>query len=475
MLRITTQPAVPLQVFNINISRVKATTCNLTFIALALSAVSPAVAQDAAISRLPLTTTAGKSVHKRRSGDQALPGEKITPQQRSALASYGRDIEVVFNDQEVPSSLVGDLMRRTHPSDAVADAQATLQAAGPAFRLRPDDGFTLNGIETEKDGTQTVRMTQTYRGIPVIGGELSISVGQDYVTGISGRFVSDLNVLGSSSMNPGDAAERALLFARNHNYQNPLVAGTGEKSIYIDHEHAGHVAVPVQIASDDPDGAHTDNVLVDAMSGNVLSTQRLPLAAPPPNPNYLRNPQFELGDNGDWFVQHNVCGTPGNPTEQPCQLTPPPNIIVAGDRVSCGLMICGFQQPSSGQYLAWLNGYGEYTIDILSQVVAVPSDATTGTLSFYLRVDTKETTTTQKYDVLVVQVRDSKGAGLMSSPTVYSNLDAANPGYVQHTLTFDASKVRGQKITVFFQGQEDYSNRTSFLIDNTYLSFAHAF
>lgn len=48
----------------------------------------------------------------------------------------------------------------------------------------------------------------------------------------------------------------------------------------------------------------------------------------------------------------------------------------------------------SGSYKAWLDGYGTTHTDSVYQQVAIPSTVTTATLSFWLHIDTAETTTT---------------------------------------------------------------------------------
>ncbi|MFI9063209.1 putative Ig domain-containing protein [Streptomyces sp. NPDC053429] len=113
----------------------------------------------------------------------------------------------------------------------------------------------------------------------------------------------------------------------------------------------------------------------------------------------------------------------------------------------------------SGSWKAWLNGYGSSHTDTLSQSVTVPAGCH-ATLSFYLHVDTAETTTATAYDKLTVTANSTTLAG-------YSNLDK-NTGYAQKT--FDLSSFAGQTVTVKFSGTEDSSLQTSFVIDDTALS-----
>jgi hypothetical protein len=95
----------------------------------------------------------------------------------------------------------------------------------------------------------------------------------------------------------------------------------------------------------------------------------------------------------------------------------------------------------------------------LSQSVAVPAGCH-ATLSFWLHIDTRETTTRTQYDRLTVQVGSSTVA-------TFSNLNAA-AGYAQKS--FDVSSVAGQTVVVKFTGTEDISLQTSFVVDDTALT-----
>ena len=120
------------------------------------------------------------------------------------------------------------------------------------------------------------------------------------------------------------------------------------------------------------------------------------------------------------------------------------------------------ESAHAGSYYAWLDGYGAATTDTVKQSVTIPSTATTATLSFWLHVDTAETTTTTKYDTLTVQLLNSSGTVLTTLAT-YSNLNA-NTGYAQRS--FDVSTYKGQTVQVFFKGVEDSAYQTSFVIDD---------
>jgi len=115
----------------------------------------------------------------------------------------------------------------------------------------------------------------------------------------------------------------------------------------------------------------------------------------------------------------------------------------------------------TGSYNAWMNGYGTAHTDYIYQQIAIPTTAT-GTLTFWLHIDTAETTTTTAYDTMKVQVLNTAGTVLATLAT-YSNLDK-NTGYTQKSLNLSAYK--GQTIRLRFYGVEDSSLQTSFVVDD---------
>jgi subtilase family serine protease len=147
----------------------------------------------------------------------------------------------------------------------------------------------------------------------------------------------------------------------------------------------------------------------------------------------LGNPGFETGTASPWTM---TAGVLNNSSSEP---------------------------PHSGSWDAWLDGYGTTHTDTLAQTVTVPSGCTAYQASFWLHIDTAETTTTTQYDTLKVQVLNSSGTVLATLAT-FSNLNAAS-GYTQHT--YNVSAYAGQTITLKFTGTEDFSLQTSFVVDDT--------
>jgi kumamolisin len=116
----------------------------------------------------------------------------------------------------------------------------------------------------------------------------------------------------------------------------------------------------------------------------------------------------------------------------------------------------------SGIWKAWMDGYGTVHTDTLYQQVTIPPTATIATLSFFLHIDTAETTKTTPFDTLSVQIRNTSDM-LLATLATYSNLNAA-AGYAQKS--FNLLAYRGQTIRIYFVAIEDSTRQTSFVIDD---------
>ncbi|NES16710.1 MULTISPECIES: M4 family metallopeptidase [Micromonospora] len=121
------------------------------------------------------------------------------------------------------------------------------------------------------------------------------------------------------------------------------------------------------------------------------------------------------------------------------------------------------QTAHSGTRFSWLNGYGYSSTEYIAQSVALPAGCTSYNFSFWLHIDSSETTTSVAYDKLSVQVLNSSGSVLATLAT-YSNLNKAS-GYTQRN--FSLAAYAGQTVTLKFLGTEDVYLQTSFVIDDT--------
>gem|GEM_PF-1744251 len=126
------------------------------------------------------------------------------------------------------------------------------------------------------------------------------------------------------------------------------------------------------------------------------------------------------------------------------------------------------EPPHSGTYDAWLGGWNQTDTDTLAQPVTVPSTCKNATLTFWLHINTAETTTTYKDSNMYLEVLDSSGT-VLSTPGTWSNLDH-NTGYKQWSVNL-ASYI-GKTITVRFTADEvPYKGeQTSFVLDDTALN-----
>lgn len=116
------------------------------------------------------------------------------------------------------------------------------------------------------------------------------------------------------------------------------------------------------------------------------------------------------------------------------------------------------QAPHGGSYKAWLAGYGSTHTDSAAQTLTIPSGCSTYRLGFFLHIDTDE-------DENVVYDRFTVSVAGQTLETL-SNLNA-NSGYVEKS--YDLSQFAGQTVTLKFNGTEDQSLQTSFVVDDVTL------
>ncbi|MEU9475887.1 M1 family aminopeptidase [Streptomyces sp. NPDC048191] len=114
------------------------------------------------------------------------------------------------------------------------------------------------------------------------------------------------------------------------------------------------------------------------------------------------------------------------------------------------------QTAHGGSSYAWLDGVGSSHTDTLGQSVTIPAGCDAATLTFWLHIDTDETTSSVAYDKLRAKIGSTTLA-------TYSNLDK-NTGYVKKSI--DVSAYAGQTVALSFTGTEDSSLRTSFVLDD---------
>jgi hypothetical protein len=186
--------------------------------------------------------------------------------------------------------------------------------------------------------------------------------------------------------------------------------------------------------------AGTSTITINASGGGVShsTTVSLTITTGGTTTQILGNPGFENGSTNPapWSV---TSGVINNSTSEP---------------------------PHSGSWDAWMDGYGTTHTDTVMQQVTIPAAATAATLTFWLHIDTAETSTTTAFDTLTVQVRNSSGT-VLSTLATYSNLNH-NTGYSQKS--FNLLSFKGQTIQILFTGSEDFTLQTSFVVDDVNLN-----
>jgi len=186
--------------------------------------------------------------------------------------------------------------------------------------------------------------------------------------------------------------------------------------------------------------AGTSTITINASGGSVShsTTVSLTITSGGTTTQIIGNPGFENGstNTAPWTL---TSGVINNSTSEP---------------------------PHAGSWDAWMDGYGTTHTDTALQQVTIPAAATAATLTFFLHIDTAETSTTTAFDTLTVQVRNSSGT-VLSTLATFSNLNHAT-GYSQKS--FNLLSFKGQTIQIFFKGVEDSTLQTSFVVDDVNLN-----
>ena len=197
---------------------------------------------------------------------------------------------------------------------------------------------------------------------------------------------------------------------------------------------AGTSTATFTVASSTALGTYT--ITITGTGGSLTRTTTVNLTVTGTSLQLLGNPGFETGTASPWVA---TAGVIDNSAGEPAH---------------------------SGSWKAWLNGYGTTHTDSIYQQVTIPSTSTTATLTFWLHIDTAETTTVTQFDTFKVQIRNSANTVLATLQT-FSNLDK-NTGFALRT--FNLAPYIGQTIRVYFLGAEDSSLQTSFVVDDTALN-----
>jgi hypothetical protein len=132
-----------------------------------------------------------------------------------------------------------------------------------------------------------------------------------------------------------------------------------------------------------------------------------------------------------------------------------------GWSASAGVITSDRNPARTGQWKAWLGGHASNHTDSLWQDVALPSTASSISLSFYLFI-TSDESRNAAVDGLLVLVADTQDRPLESLAS-FSNMDVTT-GFEQRTL--DLSSYAGRTIRIKLISRERGSKTTTFLVDD---------
>jgi hypothetical protein len=424
----------------------------------------------------------------RKKSERSLEDQRLTSTQQQALEGLGQGVGVELNDQGIPSYLTGKLSARLHKDDPVAEANGALETFGQAFRVGPDDGFIYSDMRPDRTGGAYVRMAQTYKGIPVVGGELTVRLSKDEVLGIKGNFIPDLDL----DTRPALAKKQARAIVESQKAEGIGAKGSveeaGEPVIYVNEKGVARLAIPVRV--EQAKTARSEEVFVDALDSIVLGSRPAKVKKQggdfvtlvgPGNPNLLKDPGFECGPQGfacglsasDWTVLSTLDFRYKNPpfnTILDTNYVPPParwfpsdgDIIFPGDPVH------------TGTYKAWLGGWGSIRQDSVSQCITIPQlvldisgKSSRASLSLWINIATDEIPGDGRRpptgtDYMFVEILDCND-NLKGVLGYYSSFYPASP-FIQQSG--DISQFQGQTIKIRFRSFENGSRQTSFFIDD---------
>jgi hypothetical protein len=305
------------------------------------------------------------------------------------------------------------------PTSVSSGASSTLSFTASASAAAGNYSITITG--TGSTGTHTATLTLSVTAAAANDFSLSVNPPSATVTAGSGTSATVSTAVTSGSAQTVSLGASGVPSGVTASFSPSSVTAGGSSTLTISTSSstaAGTYVLTINGAGTSATHTTSFSLTVNAATGTCSAGQK------------ITNPGFESGSTG-WSATPGVIGQNG-PSEP----------------------------AHSGTWDAWLDGYGRTHTDTVSQSIKIPSGCSTYTLSFWLHIDTAETTKTAANDKLTVTL------GVATLGT-YSNLNKTT-GYVQHS--FNVSGSAGKTVTLVFRGVENNSLRTSFVIDDTALN-----
>ncbi len=346
-------------------------------------------------------------------------GATTSTDARSSFSNYGTCVDIFAPGSSITSAWYSS---NTATNTISGTSMATPHVAGAAaLYLQGNTGASPATVAAELINNSTLNH---------ISNVLTGSPNRLLYTGFIGGGGTPAPTISSFSPTSGGTGTSVTITGTNF---------TGATSVSFNNQSASFtVNSSTQITATVPNCSSTGLVRVTTAGGTATSSGTFTVTGcGGGSGQLLLNPGFESGNNGQWTQ-------------------------------TAGVIDSSASRPAhAGSWKAWLCGYGTTHTDYIYQSVTIPSTANTATLSFWIRIDTAETTGSIQYDKINVQI-STNGGSTYTTLATYSNLNA-NSTYVQKS--FDLSAYRGLTVRVRLYATEDSSLQTSFVVDDTALNY----
>jgi len=154
-------------------------------------------------------------------------------------------------------------------ANARAEAAKALESYRNAMGRGPWDDFDVRAEESDGLGQVHVRVRQTYRRVPVLGGDLVVHVDDEGAFGVDGQFVSGLEMNPFADLNPTQASGSAVGWAHARGGANVEVIDVLDPVIWT-YGREPLLAVPVRAMWVEDGELRFEDVFVDASKGTVV-------------------------------------------------------------------------------------------------------------------------------------------------------------------------------------------------------------
>jgi phosphatidylserine/phosphatidylglycerophosphate/cardiolipin synthase-like enzyme len=426
--------------------------------------------QSAGGTVVTYTSSTGFYIHaKAIVADYGLSTQKVevgSMNMTSNSLGNNRELGIIQTD-----SGVANVVENTFNNDYKGTTANTVSVTSPGNKTGTT-GTAASLQISASDSASGQTLTYTANGLPA---GLSISSSTGLISGTPTTSGSYTTVV-TATDTTGQAAEAAF------NWTVSGSSGSGNTvTVTNPGSHTGTVgtAVSLQISASDSASGQTLTYSATGLPAGVSISSSTGLISGTPTTagtsSVTVTAKDTTGASGSasftWTISSSGGGCTaaqllGNPGFENGSSSPAPWVVTSTHTPVAVINDSSTEPPHGGTWDAWLDGWGTTTTDTLAQTVSIPAACTSASFSFWLHINTAETTKTTAYDTLTVQVLSSSGTVLGTLAT-FSNLNAST-GYAQDTYSL-ASYI-GQTITLKFTGSEDSSLQTSFVVDDTALN-----